>query len=76
MGMTKAKIFYFSLTDEQTKDEKLQWFGDTKLGNISFENITPDKNNDWIDLAKNADGFESLISLADKETRISKDIQK
>jgi very-short-patch-repair endonuclease len=76
MGMKKAKIFYFSLTDEQTKDEKLQWFGDTKLGNISFENITPDKNNDWIDLAKNADGFESLISLADKETRISKNIEK
>jgi hypothetical protein len=43
--MKKAKIFYFSLTDEQTKDEKFAWFGNTKLKNIDFERIDPDKTN-------------------------------
>ena len=38
--MKKAKIKYFTLTDEMRKQEKLDWFRETKLENIPFEIIT------------------------------------
>lgn len=30
--MSKAKIFYFTLQDEQTKEEKLDWFTPLRPG--------------------------------------------
>ena len=65
--MKKAKIFYFSLTDEQTKDEKLTWFGNTKLKNIDFERIDPDKINNWLDQSDN--DFDSLIPVYSKDSK-------
>ncbi len=67
--MKKAKIFYFSLTDEQTKDEKLAWFGNTKLKNIDFERIEPDKTNNWLDQSDN--DFDSLIPVCSKDAKNS-----
>lgn len=72
--MKKAKIFYFSLTDEQTKDEKLAWFGNTKLKNIDFERIDPDKTNNWVDQADN--DFEDFLPCADKNTKLTKSQQE
>lgn len=40
--MKKAKIFYFKLHNEQTKEEKLKWFERTKFEDIPFEHIAPD----------------------------------
>ena len=40
--MKKAKIFYFTLQDEQTKEEKLDWFQQTPFEKIPFDHITPD----------------------------------
>ena len=72
--MKKAKIFYFSLTDEQTKDEKLAWFGNTKLKNIDFERIEPDKTSNWVDQADN--DFEDFLPCADKNTKLTKNQQE
>jgi predicted helicase len=62
-----CKIYYFSLTDEQTKTEKLEWFKNTKLQDIDFQLIKPDKNNNWINLADEDNGFDNLIPLITKE---------
>ncbi len=63
----KAKIYYFSLTDEQTKTEKLEWFKNTKLQDIDFQRIKPDKNSNWINLTDN--DFETLVPLIDYEVK-------
>lgn len=67
---TKAQIHYFTLSDEQRKEEKLQWFSENRLKDISFENIKPDKNHNWINLADN--DFESLVPLCSKDAKSGK----
>ena len=62
----KAKIHYFTLTDEMRKEEKLQWFSENKFQNIPFEQITPDKNNNWI---TSDNDFNNLLSVINKSTK-------
>lgn len=57
-------IDYFSLQDEQRREEKLDWFRATKLRNIDFQRIHPDEKNNWIDQVDN--DFESHLPLMDK----------
>jgi len=68
--MKKAKIFYFTLQDEQTKEEKLDWFAATKFPEISFDHITPDKKSNWINLTDN--DFDSFLPLVDKDVKAGK----
>ena len=68
--MKKAKIQYFTLTDEMLKGEKLDFFRETRLQDIPFETIHPDKDNNWVDLTDN--DFETLLPLANKQTKLSK----
>jgi predicted helicase len=63
----ECSIEYTSMEDEWRKQEKLDWFRNNKLENISFEKITPDKNNNWINLSYN--DFENLIPVANKNTK-------
>jgi len=58
----KAKIFYFTLSDEQRKEEKLEWLKTTPFKEIPFERITPDKNHNWINLAEDND-WERLLPV-------------
>ena len=55
----KAKIKYFTLTDEMRKGEKLDWFRENHMQDIPFETIQPDKNNNWVNLTEN--DFEEFI---------------
>jgi len=66
----RAKIFYFTLQDEQTKEEKLDWFERTKFEEIPFDHITPDQKANWINLTDN--DFDSLLPLIDKEVKAGK----
>ncbi|KKI99602.1 hypothetical protein [Prochlorothrix hollandica] len=61
--MSKAKIFYFTLQDEQTKEEKLDWFERTRFEQIPFDHITPDQKANWINLTNN--DFDSFLPLID-----------
>lgn len=63
----KAKIYYFSLTDEMRKEEKLEWFQNAKIQNIPFELITPDKKHHWLNITDN--DFEELIPLINKKEK-------
>jgi predicted helicase len=62
-----CEIFYYTLEDEQTKSEKLDMIRQTKIEEIDFQTIRPDKNNNWINLADN--DFESLIPVCSKEVK-------
>ncbi|MGN6603346.1 MAG: type ISP restriction/modification enzyme [Ginsengibacter sp.] len=60
-----CKIDYVAMDDFWRKEEKLAWFAEHDMQGINFENITPDKNNNWI----NNDEFNELIPLADKAVK-------
>lgn len=68
--MSKAKIFYFTLQDEQTKEEKLDWFERARFEQILFDHITPDQKENWINLTDN--DFDSFLPLIDKEVKAGK----
>jgi predicted helicase len=53
------------MDDFWRKEEKLAWFSEHDIQTLDFENITPDKNNNWI----NNDEFNELIPLADKAVK-------
>ncbi|MDM8567412.1 hypothetical protein QUF74_17405 [Candidatus Halobeggiatoa sp. HSG11] len=65
-----AKIYYFTLTDEMPREDKLDWFVNTKFEDIPFDRIEPDKNHNWLNIPDN--DFDDLLSLANKETKLSR----
>lgn len=71
--MKKAQIFYFSLQDEQPREEKLKWFAETKFADIPFQHIQPDQKGNWIDLTDN--DFYSFQPLIDKDVKAGKSNQ-
>jgi len=70
MMKKSAKIYYFSLTDEMLREDKLQWFASTEFKDIDFERIIPDKNHNWLNIADN--DFDDLLPLVNKETKLAK----
>lgn len=71
--MSKAKIFYFTLQDEQTKEEKLDWFERTRFEEIPFDHITPDKRANWINLTDEV--YDNFVPLIDKRSKRENTIQ-
>lgn len=66
----KAKIFYFTLQDEQTREEKLEWFARTRFEDIPFEDIAPDKKANWINITDN--DFDDFLPSIDKQVKAGK----
>ncbi len=66
----KCKIEYVALNDFWRKEEKLEWLKNNQLEKIHFEDIKPDKNNNWINLVEN--DFGSLLPLADKDVKLGR----
>ena len=62
-----CKIEYLTMQDEWRKEEKLKWFVEHPIDKISFENVTPDKNNNWINQLEN--NWDELIPIIDKEAK-------
>lgn len=67
---TQCNIQYISMDDFWRKEEKLQWFAENPIQQISFTHITPDKNNNWLNIADT--DFETLLPLADKAVKSGK----
>ena len=64
----KCKIHYIHPCDiRATRKEKFEFLQETKFKNISFENIKPDKHNNWINLADN--DFDTFIPLQEKNNK-------
>ena len=55
------------MEDELAQGSKVRMARTQRIENIVFEKITPDKNNNWINLADN--DWESFIPIADKVTK-------
>ncbi len=62
-----CQIFYNSLINFNSGQEKRDYLAKTKFDSLNFTHITPDKNNNWINLTNN--DFESLIPLVDKKNK-------
>ncbi|MDR2953068.1 MAG: N-6 DNA methylase, partial [Treponema sp.] len=60
----KPVISYYSLQDEQTKEEKLDFLKHNKLSMIPWDRLYPDKNNNWLHISHS--DFETLMPLAVK----------
>lgn len=71
IGKNKAKIYYYALHDEATKDEKLAWLKEKTdtFQSIEFQHIQPDKNNNWINLAQESD-WDTLLPVCAKDKGI------
>ena len=66
----KCGIHYAKREDAEIAVDKLAYLSKAELGDIEFEQITPDKRNDWLNQS-NAD-FEKLLSLANRQTKFAK----
>ncbi|NEP74399.1 MAG: hypothetical protein F6K25_23215 [Okeania sp. SIO2G4] len=64
------KVFYNSISDYVKADEKKDYLSFNNLRDLEFKHITPDKNNNWINLTDN--DFYSLLPLANKNTKLAK----
>jgi predicted helicase len=66
----KCQIKYIHPCDiRATRIEKFEWLeGIQSFGQINFDTIIPDKNNNWIDLSTN--DFDDLISLNGKKNAL------
>jgi predicted helicase len=62
-----CKISYVAMDDFWKKDEKIAWFSEHDIDKIDFDNITPDKNNNWINPEEN--GWENFVATASKEVK-------
>jgi predicted helicase len=68
-----CKIEYIAMEDEWRKEEKLHWFTEHPFEKIEFENVVPDKNNNWLNITDN--DWDSLIPIADKDVKVGKSEQ-
>ncbi|MGI8504330.1 MAG: Eco57I restriction-modification methylase domain-containing protein [Hassallia sp.] len=67
---TPCKIFYTRRPEFESAEDKLKFLAATKFTEINFEHITPDKSNNWINIAD--PDFDSLLPLVDKDTKFAK----
>ncbi|MBI5914203.1 MAG: DNA methyltransferase [Bacteroidetes bacterium] len=68
--MSKAQIFYYALSDDMRRKDKLNWFRQNKLENIPFTHLQPDEKHNWVNLTDN--DFETLLPVADKEVKLGR----
>jgi len=54
-------IRYFSLQDEQRREEKLKWFATTRFKDIPFEHLEPDSKGNWLNT--NYNDFDEQLPL-------------
>ena len=65
-----AKVHYARRPEMETADDKLSFLGSNPLRSLKFEQVKPDKTNNWVNLTDN--DFENHIPLASKETKAAK----
>ena len=65
-----CRIRYVRRPQLETAEEKLSFLAVTKIAAIQFEEIVPNTRNEWINQSTN--DFDSLVPIADKETKSAK----
>ena len=72
--MGECNIHYASREDAELAVDKLGFLRDAKLGEIAFEEITPDGKNNWLNHSDS--DFDSLMPLADRQTKSAKSVDE
>lgn len=65
-----CQIFYIRRPEFEIAVDKRSFLAQTKLRDLSFTHILPDKRNNWINQSNN--DFDTLIPLLDKEVKAGK----
>nr|WP_252394855.1 type ISP restriction/modification enzyme [Candidatus Rhodoblastus alkanivorans] len=68
-ALKSSYIFYARRPEMDTAEDKLAFLGSTSAAQIQYEQITPDKSANWVNLTDN--DWDSLIPVADKRTKAS-----
>ncbi len=66
-----CRILYTRRPELDTASQKLEFLSSTKLNQLDFEHIIPDKKHNWIEQSDN--DFNDLIAVVDKNTKLSND---
>lgn len=66
-GSAASHVKYTYRQESESADEKLSFLANTRIDEVNFEEITPDKNGNWF--AAEAGEFLSFINIGDKETK-------
>jgi len=69
-GKKGCDIFYYRRPEFEIMSDKLSFLSSTKAHDINFERISPDDNNNWINITNN--DWDNLISIANKESKSTK----
>ncbi len=65
-----CRILYTRRPELDTASQKLEFLSSTKLNQLDFEHIIPDKKHNWIEQSDN--DFNDLIPVVDKNTKLLK----
>lgn len=66
----RCRIFYARRPEMETAEEKLAFLGGARLSGIGCEEVSPDKNANWLNQTHN--DFEDLLPVASKATKAAK----
>ncbi len=74
MGAAKdkkpARVYYLRRPELETAEEKLGFLASHPMRALDFDEVSPDKTHNWVNLTSN--DFETLIPLASKDTKAAK----
>lgn len=62
-----ARVYYLRRPEMETAEEKLSFIASHPMRDMVFDEVQPDKTNNWVNLTSN--DFDTLIPLASKETK-------
>jgi predicted helicase len=65
-----ARVFYVRRPEMETADEKLGHLANHPMRALDFDEVTPDKTHNWVNLTSN--DFDTFIPLASKDTKAAK----
>ena len=70
----ECNIHYASREDAEVARDKLAYLKETGLDSVPFESIKPDAKNNWLNQSNS--NFESLLPLADRQTKLAKSVDE
>lgn len=69
-----ARVYYVRRPELETAEEKLAFIASHPMRALPFDEVSPDKNANWVNLTNN--DFETLLPLTSKETKAAKTAAK
>ena len=68
----RCGIHYARREDSEPARDKLAYLREATLDDVEFDGITPDAKSYWLDQSNS--GFEQLVPLANRETKLAKSV--